>query len=55
MKNRFLSALCVSAVIILIISGVALLKLRTKWDKVPNVLPVVDTLVIEADNALVYN
>ncbi len=55
MKSKLLNALCVSAVIILIISGVALLKLRTKWDKVPNVLPAVDTLVIEADNMLVYN
>ena len=55
MKNRFLRVLSIAAVIMLIISGLAVLKLHSNRQKVPNVLPAVDTLVIEDDGTLVYN
>lgn len=55
MKKDFLRNFCIAAVIILIISGIAVLKLYAAGRRLPNVLPAVDTLVIEVDGMLVYN
>ena len=55
MKKRIMKIICVAAAIIIIVSGVILVKTAAKRHNPPNVLPAVDTLVIEDGSMLVYN
>lgn len=55
MKKRIIKIICVAAVIVFIVSGLTLVKLNAKRRNQINVLPAVDTLVIEDDGMLVYN